>query len=76
MDLAEEAACIFCDECVITAEKLGKPDLVSVSTRPNRFIFDVETTGALNADQVVNTAVNVLREKLTKLSSALSMLEL
>lgn len=76
VDVVEEAACIFCDECVIASEKVGRPDLVAISTRPNRFVFNVETTGALNADQVVNFAINVLREKLSKLSSSLANLEL
>jgi DNA-directed RNA polymerase II subunit RPB3 len=76
VDVVEEAACIFCDECVINAEKLSKPDLVAISTKPNRFVFSVETTGSLNADQVVTFAINVLREKLLKLSSALSIMEL
>lgn len=59
--------------CALTAH--AQPDLVSIATRPNRFVFNVETTGALNADQVVNFAVNVLRAKLNDLSSALAMLE-
>lgn len=76
VDLVEEAACIFCDECVIAAEKMKKKDLVVVSTRPNRFIFNVETTGALPSEVVVYQAIKILREKLDNLSVFLSNLEL
>lgn len=76
IDLQDESNCIFCDECVIASEKMKKDDLVNISTKTNRFIFNVETTGALNADQVVTFAINVLREKLNGLATELSKLSL
>lgn len=76
VDVADEAACIFCDECVVTAEKFRKKDLVAISTKPSRFIFNVETTGALPSEMVVYQAIKVLRDKLEAISVALSNLDL
>lgn len=82
VDVVEEAACIFCDECVIAAEKIGKKDLVSVSTKvdpvstkSNRFIFNVETTGSLPSEMVVYQAIKILREKLELMSMKIANLD-
>ena len=76
VDVIEEAACIFCDECVIAAEKLGKKDLVNVSTKPNRFIFNVETTGAVPSEQVVYEAITILKHKLENLLKDIGNMDL
>jgi len=76
VDVVEEAACIFCDECVIAAEKLHAKDLVSVSTKSKRFIFNVETTGCMSSDNVVSKAIKVIRDKLDRLESAIADLEI
>jgi DNA-directed RNA polymerase II subunit RPB3 len=76
VDVVEEAACIFCDECVIAAEKLNAKDLVSISTKSNRFIFNVETTGGMASDNVVSKAIQVIRDKLDRLESAIADLEI
>lgn len=34
--------CTYCDECKKKAESLGKPDLVTINTINDRFIFTVE----------------------------------
>jgi len=58
------ARCTFCKECVLKAQALNKPDLVQISTKPDKFIFTVETTGALKPEEVVLQAIDVLRLKL------------
>jgi len=65
VDIENMAACVFCNECKRKAEKLGKPDLVHISHKPERFIFTVETTGALKPEEVLFSALNILKEKLT-----------
>lgn len=57
--------CMYCLECVRKAEELRLPQLVSIAPVPGRFIFSVEGTGALNVDQIVMTALDVLARKLT-----------
>ena len=71
MDVVEEAACIFCDECIISAEKLEKKGLVSVNTYPERFIFTVESTGAMEPHQIVQKAITKIQKKLHDVGSAL-----
>lgn len=65
--------CMFCDECVKLGDTWKKnyeeDNVVSISTEPNRFIFSVETTGALKPEEVVFSALQVLTEKLQKLES-------
>lgn len=56
--------CMYCQECVKKAESYKIPNLVSVAPKPGRFIFSVEGTGALNVDQIVATALEVLHSKL------------
>ena len=57
--------CMYCQECVKKAESFKVPTLVSIAPKPGRFIFTVEGTGALDVDQVVATAIDVLYRKLT-----------
>jgi DNA-directed RNA polymerase II subunit RPB3 len=58
--------CMFCNECVDKAAVLEAKDLVTVSQKEEgtRFVFKVETTGALSPEAVVATAFKVLREKI------------
>jgi DNA-directed RNA polymerase II subunit RPB3 len=57
---------MLCNECVKRAEAMGCPDLVSVSTHPGRFIFSVESSGALRPESIVLTALEVLTDKLRR----------
>lgn len=66
LEVVEQAACIFCDECVIAAEKMGINDLVDVSTVPERFIFTVESTGAMEPHQIVQRAISRIQAKLAE----------
>lgn len=72
MDIEDAASCIFCDECKKKAIQLDVPDLVSVRQKQDRFLFTVETTGALRPEDVVRSAIRVLQEKLTNLHSHLT----
>jgi len=63
--------CTFCNECKKKADDLGKPDLVTISAKPDRFVFTVETTGALRPEEVVQSALNVLKLKLGALQTLL-----
>lgn len=69
------SACIFCKECLFTTEDFRKnpEDKLSVSIKHSdeKFIFTVETTGALTAREVVKDALSTLSMKLTRLQSIL-----
>eukprot|EP01098_Paradermamoeba_levis_P009778 TRINITY_DN4094_c0_g1_i1.p1 TRINITY_DN4094_c0_g1~~TRINITY_DN4094_c0_g1_i1.p1 ORF type:complete len:307 (-),score=58.64 TRINITY_DN4094_c0_g1_i1:240-1160(-) len=72
VEVEDATKCTFCDECKFKAEEFGKPDLVTITNKPDRFIFTVESTGALRPEDVVLAALNVLREKLTDIHTHLS----
>lgn len=65
------SACIFCKECLYTTEDFRKkPEdklAVAVKHSKDKFIFTVETTGALTAKEVVKDALAQLNHKLTRL---------
>jgi len=66
VSVANPAACVFCDACVRTGrafrEKADDDNVVSVEPVPGRFLFSVETTGALRPEEVVLSALRRLQE--------------
>ena len=66
--------CIFCKECIFTAEDYRKtPEsklAVEIKHSPDKFYFTVETTGAVLAKEVVKDALRVLTAKLQKLGAS------
>jgi len=72
VEIDEPMRCTFCDECKKKAEMLEVPDLVSIRPKDDRFIFTVETTGALPPEKVVLQALAVIKDKLQDLHSQLN----
>jgi len=72
VEVDELMRCTFCDECKVKAEALEVPNLVSIRPKDDRFIFTVETTGALPPERVVLQALAVLKDKLQDLHSQLN----
>jgi len=66
--------CTYCQECINKADQLGVPDAVSIKEKPERFIFSVESTGAVKPEQIVLTALSVIKDKLTMMQHELSNL--
>lgn len=68
------AKCMFCNECVDKAAALEAKDLVTVSQKDEgtRFVFKVETTGALRPEIVVLEALKVLRDKISSIHNQLN----
>ena len=68
--------CMFCKECIHTSEEMRiQPEdslAVNVQHSSNKFYFTVETTGALEAKEVVRDALGVLEGKLHKLQMAVA----
>lgn len=69
------SACIFCKECLFTTEDFRRtPEdklAVQVQHSKEKFIFTVETTGALTAKEVVKDALAQLNKKITRLQEIL-----
>mmetsp|Transcript_63516 Transcript_63516/g.150491 ORF Transcript_63516/g.150491 Transcript_63516/m.150491 type:complete len:311 (-) Transcript_63516:35-967(-) len=68
--------CMYCDQCLEKAESFSTPatnfrDLVSVRPMQDRFHFKVESTGALKPEEIVLTALDVLKSKLLELRDLL-----
>eukprot|EP00514_Thraustochytrium_sp_LLF1b_P009991 CAMPEP_0184550462 /NCGR_PEP_ID=MMETSP0199_2-20130426/20202_1 /TAXON_ID=1112570 /ORGANISM="Thraustochytrium sp., Strain LLF1b" /LENGTH=341 /DNA_ID=CAMNT_0026945339 /DNA_START=224 /DNA_END=1245 /DNA_ORIENTATION=+ len=68
VDEQKRRKCMFCDECVKLSDgwrtSVEDDPFVTVSTEPNKYIFSVETTGALKPEEVVFSALKVLQNKL------------
>jgi len=66
VDVRDEASCMFCDQCVRVGrsfrESADDDNVVSIETKPGRFIFTVETTGAMRPEEVVMSALRRLQE--------------
>eukprot|EP01114_Cavostelium_apophysatum_P005782 TRINITY_DN1695_c0_g1_i1.p1 TRINITY_DN1695_c0_g1~~TRINITY_DN1695_c0_g1_i1.p1 ORF type:complete len:294 (+),score=52.46 TRINITY_DN1695_c0_g1_i1:152-1033(+) len=73
VDIEDAVRCMYCQECKKKAVELGKPDLVTVTSKQDRFIFSVEVTGALKPEEVVLSALNVLKLKLANVQANLNM---
>ena len=68
--------CMFCEECLKKAETY-KPEwerLVKLGMRQDKFIFNVETTGALRPEEIVKSALNVLKKKLDEVRETCQMM--
>eukprot|EP01132_Coremiostelium_polycephalum_P008559 gene8559-10528_t len=63
--------CMFCMECKKKADALGKPDLVSIEQRTDKFIFTVETNGSLRPEEIVLSAIQIIKRKLTDIQTQL-----
>eukprot|EP01102_Stenamoeba_stenopodia_P010984 TRINITY_DN3353_c0_g1_i3.p1 TRINITY_DN3353_c0_g1~~TRINITY_DN3353_c0_g1_i3.p1 ORF type:complete len:329 (-),score=68.37 TRINITY_DN3353_c0_g1_i3:379-1365(-) len=72
VEIENARACMFCNECKLKAEALGRPDLVTIGMKPERYIFSVETTGSLSPEEVVMSAIKELRAKLENVRAILN----
>jgi len=72
VQIEDSLRCMYCMECKKKSEYFNKPDAVQVIQKQDRFIFTVETTGALKPEEVVLTAFKVLREKLANVQNHLT----
>lgn len=71
VNVDDKLKCIYCNECLIKGEALGKPGLVSVKEMKDRHIFTVESNGQMKPEEVVLSALEVLTTKLKVLQDQL-----
>jgi DNA-directed RNA polymerase II subunit RPB3 len=62
--------CTYCQECTRKAANMGAPDIVSIREKEDRFLFSLETTGALGPEEIVLTAIKILQSKLSKIQTS------
>jgi len=73
VDIEDSQRCMYCRECIKKSIEFGKPDLVTIKQSEDRFIFKVEVTGSLRPEEVVLSALNVLKLKLANVQANLGM---
>jgi DNA-directed RNA polymerase alpha subunit len=58
--------CNYCEECLVTLDGFGfdKNRVIRIAPKKNRFLFKVESTGSMKADQIVLDAFRELKLKL------------
>jgi len=61
-------------EAVRKAEELGKPDLVHVRPRADKFNFLIEGTGSLPPEEIIHQSLEILQGKLDLLKGELDLL--
>lgn len=62
--------CMYCGECTAKCEEIAgrtDHDLLVVKSHDSKFVFTVETTGALAPEDVVQQALHVIRKKMLRL---------
>jgi len=73
--VARPRKCIFCNECqtVSKALKAHQDDdfVVHLAANEEKFVFAVETTGALTAGEVVESALEIVLGKITEVQTQL-----
>lgn len=57
--------CIACKECINTCEE----EAIDVILHNDKFIFAIESTGALSVDDILEMAINILIDKFNKITS-------
>ena len=73
MEIEDADRCSLCQECTRFAADAGLPSTVLVLGEDDtRFLFTVESTGALAPEDIVARAFKILQTKLTFLADALA----
>merc|ERR1712230_251110 len=72
MTIEDDLKVAHCRELKLKAQEFEKPDLIQVDYHDDRFIFRVETTGALKPHECVMMALAKLKEKMTLISTNLN----
>jgi DNA-directed RNA polymerase II subunit RPB3 len=81
-----EILCVYCDECTLRGADIkekekargndwNKGELVTITRRMDSFIFDVETSGSIPPEQVVQRALKILEQKFAKLKADIESLD-
>lgn len=67
IDIENVDNCSLCQECVKYTEELGVEKAIKISENDMKFIFTVESTGALDVEYIIEQSMKILQKKLTSL---------
>ena len=70
IDIEDSDKCNLCEECTKVSERIMKlPGAVSIGEVQNKFVFTIESTGAISPVKIMLIALKVLKHKLTTLKN-------
>ena len=72
VDIENADNCTLCEECTKFTDTLGLEKVVNVAENDYKFIFTVESTGALDVEYIVESSMKILQKKMTSLQDCLS----
>lgn len=72
IDIENVDNCSLCQECVKHTAGPGLEGAVKISENDQKFLFTVESTGALPPDEIVVRSMKILQQKLTSLQEQMS----
>lgn len=75
----DNLACVMCNECLKFSDALkndrAEEDVLTLGIVPQKFIFTVESTGALPPEDIVVCAIRILEQKLMEISNGVEAIE-
>lgn len=72
IDIENADQCSLCQECIKFTEDHGIEKAVNIAENPTKFLFIVESTGAMDPQDIVVSAMKILQAKLTSLSEQMN----
>jgi DNA-directed RNA polymerase II subunit RPB3 len=72
VEVEKAGECTLCIECQRFAEAQGLDNAVKIAENNHKFIFTVESTGALPPVEIVRKAMRILKEKVSTFGNDLS----
>lgn len=72
VDIENIDNCSLCQECVKYSQELGVENAIKISENDMKFIFTVESTGALEVDYIIEQSMRILQKKLTSLQECMT----
>ena len=65
IDIENADNCSLCQECIKYTQDFGIERGVRITENDHKFTFTVESTGALDPDEIVHRAMKILHDKLS-----------
>ena len=70
LDIENLGECMQCQECMVTVNEMGKEQAIKVGLEEDKFLFTVESTGALPPEMIVLKAMEILKDKFAELETS------
>jgi len=72
VEIEDSMKCTHCMECKKKADYFQKSDVVQIHQKQDKFYFTVEATGSLRPEEIVLSALSVLREKIQNIQAQMN----